>query len=179
MKPGGKAQPSRRNPVRFGARYTALTLAALAAWFFYSQDFSAASLGLGAAFALLTAGFCYTLFFAPGSYPRASRFFRLDLLLLYFVVVLVESYIASFKLVRALITRRYQPGIVRIRTRLRSKLGRVLLANTISMVPGTLSLWLEQDRIYVHWFDVQSTHTLRAGRLIKERLERILLKVFG
>ncbi len=179
MKTGGTAQPASEAPAWRSARYAALSLSALAAWFFYSQDFSPASLGLGTVFALIAARFCYALFFAPGNYPRADRVFRIDLLLLYFVVVLVESYAASFKLVRALVTSRYQPGIVRIRTRLRSKLGRVLLANTISMVPGTLSLWLEQDRIYVHWFDVQSTHTLRAGRLIKERLERILLKVFG
>jgi multicomponent Na+:H+ antiporter subunit E len=43
-----------------------------------------------------------------------------------------------------------RPGIVRARTSLRSPAGRVLLANSLTLTPGTLSVDLEGDVLYVH-----------------------------
>jgi multicomponent Na+:H+ antiporter subunit E len=43
-----------------------------------------------------------------------------------------------------------RPGIVRARTRLQSPSGRVLLANSITLTPGTLSVDLADDRLYIH-----------------------------
>lgn len=44
-----------------------------------------------------------------------------------------------------------RPRIVEIRTGLRSPLGRLLLANTITLTPGTLTVDVEDDRLLVHW----------------------------
>ena len=43
------------------------------------------------------------------------------------------------------------PGVVQIRTGLRSDLGRLLLANTITLTPGTLTVDVEGDHLLVHW----------------------------
>ena len=46
---------------------------------------------------------------------------------------------------------RISPAVVEIETRLKSRLGQMLLANSITLTPGTLSVDLNNDRILVHW----------------------------
>lgn len=50
-----------------------------------------------------------------------------------------------------------RPGLVRIRTTLESDLGKLVLANSITLTPGTLSVDVEGDEILVHWIDCPST----------------------
>lgn len=45
------------------------------------------------------------------------------------------------------------PGLVRVKTTLESDLGKLLLANSITLTPGTLSVDVEDDEILVHWID--------------------------
>ena len=45
------------------------------------------------------------------------------------------------------------PAVVSVRTDLRSDLGRLVLANSITLTPGTLSVDVEDDRLLVHWVD--------------------------
>ena len=45
------------------------------------------------------------------------------------------------------------PGLVRVKTTLESDLGKLLLANSITLTPGTLSVDVEGDEILVHWID--------------------------
>jgi len=44
-----------------------------------------------------------------------------------------------------------RPALVEVETRLRSRLGRMLLANSITLTPGTLSVDFVGDRLLVHW----------------------------
>jgi multicomponent Na+:H+ antiporter subunit E len=46
-----------------------------------------------------------------------------------------------------------QPELVEVRTGLRSDLGRMLLANSITLTPGTLTVEAEGDRLLIHWID--------------------------
>ncbi len=148
-------------------------------WLVISQDTSSVSLVLGALFAVVAAAFCNHVFFAKEQLHRSDLYFRVDLLLLFVLLVIVESYLSSFDLIYRMISGRYRPGIVRIRTRLRSQIGRSVLANTISLVPGTLSLWLEDQRIYVHCFDKKTHHSRKAQKLITSRIEALLARIFG
>jgi len=45
------------------------------------------------------------------------------------------------------------PELVEVRTGLRSDLGRMLLANSITLTPGTLTVEAEGDRLLIHWID--------------------------
>jgi len=44
-----------------------------------------------------------------------------------------------------------RPAVVEVETRLKSRLGRLLLANSITLTPGTLSIDYVGDRLLVHW----------------------------
>lgn len=43
------------------------------------------------------------------------------------------------------------PALVEINTKLKSPLGKLLLANTITLTPGTLTVDVTDDRLLVHW----------------------------
>jgi multicomponent Na+:H+ antiporter subunit E len=47
-----------------------------------------------------------------------------------------------------------RPGIVRVRPQIRSEMGRLLLANSITLTPGTLSVDYIGDDLYIHWINV-------------------------
>lgn len=56
-----------------------------------------------------------------------------------------------------------RPALVEVRTGLTSPLGRMLLANSITLTPGTLSVDIEDDRILVHWVDCPPGTDLEAA----------------
>ncbi len=46
-----------------------------------------------------------------------------------------------------------RPGVVTVRTGLTSALGRLLLANSITLTPGTLTVDVEDELLTIHWID--------------------------
>jgi multicomponent Na+:H+ antiporter subunit E len=72
-----------------------------------------------------------------------------------------------------------KPGIVRVRTRLKSPIGRLSLANSIALTPGSLVLETRDDIIFLHWLDVQSTNIEDTTEVIVAPFEEHLERVFG
>lgn len=72
------------------------------------------------------------------------------------------------------------PGIVKVKTTLRSDTGLTFLANSITLTPGTLSVDVDQENgfLYVHWINVKDKDIDRATSLIVHRFERILKRIF-
>jgi multicomponent Na+:H+ antiporter subunit E len=71
------------------------------------------------------------------------------------------------------------PGIVKIKTRLKSESAITALANSITLTPGTLTVDLTHDGyLYVHWINVKTDDIEEATRLIAERFEYFLEKIF-
>ncbi|NKN34619.1 Na+/H+ antiporter subunit E [Marichromatium bheemlicum] len=102
------------------------------------------------------------------------------LTLVRFVLVLLYDIVIANLEVAWLILRgprRVHPGFVEVPLALRSELGISLLANTISLTPGTVSAWLSPDRttLVVHALDVRDPEALVAT--IKRRYETPLLEV--
>ena len=71
------------------------------------------------------------------------------------------------------------PGIVKIKTKLKTESGITALANSITLTPGTLTVDLTDDGfLYVHWINVKSTDMEEATRLIVDKFEYFLEKIF-
>ncbi|MBL7084641.1 MAG: Na+/H+ antiporter subunit E [Candidatus Omnitrophica bacterium] len=72
------------------------------------------------------------------------------------------------------------PGIVKVRTSLKSDTALTFLANSITLTPGTLTVDIDKDNgiLYVHWIDVKAKDVEGATRIIVERFENILRKIF-
>ncbi len=72
------------------------------------------------------------------------------------------------------------PGIVKVRTTLKSDAGLTFLANSITLTPGTMSVDLDQENgfIYIHWIDVKDKDIERATEIIVKTFEDILRRIF-
>jgi multicomponent Na+:H+ antiporter subunit E len=70
-----------------------------------------------------------------------------------------------------------KPGIIGIPLDVQSERGMTILANIITLTPGTVSLDISSDRktLYIHTLDVGNAENLR--RDIKEDFERRVLKL--
>jgi len=72
-----------------------------------------------------------------------------------------------------------KPGIVKIKTTLKTESGITALANSITLTPGTLTVDLTDDGfLYVHWIYVRSDDIEEATKYIAKRFEWFLKKIF-
>ncbi len=79
-----------------------------------------------------------------------------------------------------------KPGIVKVKTSLKTESGITALANSITLTPGTLTVDLaqqgepgsEQTYLYVHWINVKSDDVEQATEHIARRFEWFLKKIF-
>lgn len=70
-----------------------------------------------------------------------------------------------------------RPGIVRVKTTMRSPAGKLALANSITLTPGTLTLDVVGDEMYIHWIDVQAPDIDAATKAIVGAFEGTLKEV--
>ena len=71
------------------------------------------------------------------------------------------------------------PGIVKVKTRLKNPLGRLFLTSSITLTPGTLTVDMVGEDLYIHWIDVQSQDVKIASREIVSGFEKYLEVIFG
>jgi multicomponent Na+:H+ antiporter subunit E len=72
-----------------------------------------------------------------------------------------------------------KPGIVKVRTKLKSRMGRFMLANSITLTPGTLTVDLDGEWLYVHWVDMESDDIEEATARIVHGFESYLEVIYG
>jgi len=72
-----------------------------------------------------------------------------------------------------------RPGIVRVRSTLKTETGRTALANSITLTPGTLTMDISEDGVfYVHWLNVQSEDDEEAAGMVLRRFEWFIGRIF-
>ncbi len=100
---------------------------------------------------------------------------------LYYGYFLKELVKANFRLAAIVLNPKLpiRPGIIKVRTRLKSRVGRLMLANSITLTPGTLTLELCDEWIYVHCVNLESEDMEQATANIVEGFERYLMVVYG
>lgn len=148
-------------------------------WILLTLSFDFTTILTGVIYSVIITVISYPFFYKNDVLIKYNFLFRIDLIILFFVILLIDSYLSTFQIIIQMFTGNYKSGIMRIKTNLKSKVSKVILANTISLVPGTMSLWIDGRLIYIHWFDIKSTHTTEAGRMIKLKAEKILQELFG
>ncbi len=72
-----------------------------------------------------------------------------------------------------------EPGILKVRTGLESRMGRLMLANSITLTPGTLTVEVDGEWLYVHCVTLGETDTESATREIAAGFERYLEVMYG
>ncbi len=92
---------------------------------------------------------------------------------------LLES---NLKVMKQAIFLDINPGIVKIDSDLHSQTGLTILANSITLTPGTMTIdtvrKLDESKLYVHWIDVETMDRDKAGSMIKGDIEEWLKNIF-
>lgn len=71
------------------------------------------------------------------------------------------------------------PGIVKVRTRLKSRMGRLMLANSITLTPGTLTVEMAGEWLYIHCVTLGATDIEAATAEIVSGFESYLEVMYG
>ena len=108
--------------------------------------------------------------------PRA--FLTALLYIPYFLKELVKS---NLHIARVVLTPSLplNPAIVKVRTRLKSRMGRLILANSITLTPGTLTVELDGEWLYIHWVNAEVTDIDAATAQIVAGFEKYLEVMYG
>ncbi len=113
----------------------------------------------GVVFAFLTALGVKKLFEVAGVKPSLG--FLNPVKWIVFIAYLLGPFLfqmvkANLRVARSVVTGKIEPGIVKIHPHLKTDLGLTMLANSITLTPGTLSMDVDGDKnLYVHWLWVK------------------------
>src|SRR6056297_3299022 len=101
--------------------------------------------------------------------------------LIYLFVFLIELIKSNLDVARRVLTPSLpiNPGIVKTKTILKSKMGRMILAKSITLTPGTLTVDIKGDTLYIHWIDVCCEDMDKTTDAIVKKFEKHLVKIYG
>lgn len=101
--------------------------------------------------------------------------------LLYLNVFIIELVKANMNVMRLVFSPQIniKPGIVEIKTELKSPIGRLALANSITLTPGTLVVDIKDDSLFIHWINISATDPVAATEAISARFEKYLKVIYG
>ena len=99
----------------------------------------------------------------------------------YMGVFFLELVKANLNMLRYVYSPRIDihPGIVKINIQLKSPIGRLALANSIALTPGSLVMAIKDDALFIHWLDVKTVDPELATEMIAGPFEKHLGEVFG
>lgn len=151
---------------------------------FIYPAFNAQELLVGALVSVLVALFTSRFFI----HEKALYFFnpvKLFNLIYYSIVIFVkELFKANIDVAKRALSPNLpiNPGIVKIPVNMKSEYGLALLANSITLTPGTITMDITEEEgnlyYYIHWIDVATTDSVEAGEAIKGTLEKWIRRVF-
>lgn len=101
--------------------------------------------------------------------------------ILYVFVFLYELIKSNLDVARRVVSPALpiNPGIVRVETSLKSEMARLILANSITLTPGTLSLDIKDNVLYIHFVDIPEANAEQHARSVIEKFEKYLEVIYG
>ncbi len=147
-------------------------------WLLLTHNLGWHNLVAGAAISLLTTIVFSRYFnFDATKMINPARWFWTIIYIIYFIWQCVKAnFDVAYRVLHPAVP--IKPGIVRINLTLRGSLARTILANSITMTPGTIAVDIIDDIMYVHWINVSSLDHDKYAYRISGKFERILKKIF-
>ncbi len=148
-------------------------------WLAFTTTFATAEVVTGAVVSFILALISYETFTGWG-------FKGIKLSNLWWSVVYIINFLwlmlkANLNVARIVLTPSLpiNPGIVEFETKLTNEYAKMVLANSITLTPGTFTVDIVGNRFYIHWIDVTVTDPQEVYKEIAEPFEKILLKIFN
>ncbi len=158
-------------------KYVTVFILSLVFWLLITFRFTLPDIIVGSAASLICA-LIFGRFFISNVHkllqPRRYLWF-----LIYLAVFIWECIKANFDVAYRVLhpAMPIRPGIVKVRMELKSELARTLLANSITMTPGTISVDIIGDDLFVHWIYVRSEDPETYTRYITGKFEKYIKNI--
>lgn len=158
-------------------KHISLFLMSFIFWLLLSFSLETSSLITGLVVALLT-----TLIFGIYFESEIQKFLqpkRYFWFIIYLIVFIWECIKANFDIAYRVIHPRIpiKPGIVRVPLHIKSSFARAMLANSITMTPGTITIDIVGDDLFVHWIYISTHDPVEYTRKVSGRFEGFIKKI--
>jgi multicomponent Na+:H+ antiporter subunit E len=151
-------------------------LAFLLLWIIFNGKVTLEIVLIGIVLCAVLFAFCCK--FLNYSIKRDLRMFkRLPLMIQYAAILIIEILKANRQVLHFIMTPVYEvePQIVHFRSNLKSEAARVVLANSITLTPGTITVGLEGNDFYVHCLDKEFAEGMESSIFVEllEKMEAV------
>ena len=158
-------------------RYITLFILSMVFWLMLTFEFTIPNIIVGALASLITS-LLFTRFFVKNIYKliQPHRYFWF---LVYLAVFLWECVKANIDVAYRVLhpAMPIRPGIVKVKTTLKSDMAKMLLANSITMTPGTISVDIIDDCLYIHWIYISSEDPEVYTEIITGSFEKYIKRI--
>ena len=157
-------------------RYVTIFILSLLFWLLITFNFTVPNIAAGAGVSAITAAI-FGRYYFNNVYkflqPRRWLWFVVYLVTFIWACIKANFDVAYRVLHPAMPIR---PGIVKVKTTLRSDFAKTLLANSITMTPGTITVDIIGDDMYIHWIYIRSEDPALYTRMVIGRFEEYIKK---
>ncbi|MFP4620968.1 MAG: Na+/H+ antiporter subunit E [Bacteroidales bacterium] len=159
-------------------KYLALFIITLVFWLLVTFSLALANIVVGVIAALITSYLFGRYFVTDVRKFLQPR--RYAWLILYIFIFLWECIKANFDVAYRVLhpAMPIKPGIVRVQLEIKTDIAKTMLANSITMTPGTIAVDVKDDIMYVHWIYVTSEDPEVYTQKVSGRFENYIKKIF-
>lgn len=150
----------------------------LAFWIILTFDVGWVNLVVGSVASLITVLLFQRYFVTHlGKLFQPARYFWLIIFLLVFIwECLKANFDVAYRVLHP--DMPINPGIVKVKLNLKTDIAKTILANSITMTPGTISVDLVDDMLFVHWIFVRSLDPEEYQHAVAGRFEKYMKRIF-
>jgi len=147
-----------------------------ALWLIFNGRFTVEIAAVGVAVAL---AICVFMHFVMGyRFKKELLILRiLPGLIMYFLYLFGQVILSNLAVIKMVLSPKKKPAsrIVSFETKIQSPFFRTLLANSITLTPGTITVWLKDGEYRVHCLDSSFDVNIEASGFVRrlEKLDRI------
>ncbi len=162
--------------------YTFLSL--MIVWIIFAGKLTWDVFLVGGAASLLVSYFFSDMLFRKMSLDNNvfTHLKKFCLIIAFIPVFFYEAFIAALKVSRYAFSRKLDlnPGIIKVKTHLIDVTAITLLANLITLTPGTLTVDFDKSErcYYIHWLDVETKEEAETRKALLGRFEKWLEVIY-
>jgi multicomponent Na+:H+ antiporter subunit E len=158
-------------------KYIAVFILSLIFWLLLTFKFTVPNLIVGSiASVICSAIFTRSYFNNVYKFLEPHRYFWFLIYLFIFIWECIKANLdVAYRVLHPAMPIR--PGIVKVKTTLKSDFAKMLLANSITMTPGTITVDIIGDDMYIHWIYIRSEDPEVYTKIITGAFEKYIKRI--
>ncbi len=169
------------------SRYLYTVIVLFLIWILLTSSLDPQELEFGFLLSLVVAAFTYEIFTTAGlsNFHPKKVAYAIAYIPYFLWAMIVANLDVAYRVLHP--KRPIRPGIVKCKTILNTDTGKLSLANSITLTPGTITLDVDDDEYFIHWIWVpdealtenEEEHVKVASASITKPFEKFLKVIFG